>query len=84
MISGASSRFQDAAGAVRTMSSTPLNPIQKLRPTKARTRAYQRRLRGTAYGRAASSATPANSIAMRVMFDPICESMTYVSSVPIP
>src|SRR6478735_5196307 len=84
LTSGASSRFQDAAGAVRTMSSTLLKPIQKLSPAKARTRAYQRRLRGTAYGRAASSATPANSIAIRVMFDPICESTTYVSSVPSP
>ncbi|CAO0828641.1 hypothetical protein SMICM17S_04705 [Streptomyces microflavus] len=60
---------------VRTMSSTPLKPIQKLSPANARTSAYHRRLRGTVYGRAASSTIPANSIAMRVTFDPICESM---------
>ncbi len=63
-------------GAVLTMSSTPLKPIQKFSPANARTSAYHLRERGTVYGSAASSTTPANSIAIRETFEPICESTT--------
>lgn len=75
MTSGASSRAQEAVGAVRTMSSTLLKPIQKFSPVNAMISAYQRRERGAVYGSAARNTTPAKSIAIRVMFEPIWESM---------
>ena len=71
LTSGASSRFQDAVGAVRTMSSTALKPIQKFRPAKTMTSAYHFRERGRVNGSAASSTTPANSIGSRETFEPI-------------
>lgn len=67
---------------MRMTSSTPLKPIQKFSPAKASTSAYQRRERGAVYGRAASSTTPAKSIGSREMFEPICESISQVRSVP--
>ena len=58
---------------VCTTSSAVLNPIQPLKPSRPCTIAYHLRERGTANGSAASSTTPANSIARREMLEPICE-----------
>lgn len=84
MTSGASSRAQEAAGVVRTTSSTDLKPIQPTNTRNDRTITYHLRLRGTANGRAAISTTPVNSIASRVMLDPICELISHTSSTPSP
>ncbi|CAM5314837.1 hypothetical protein TPAU25S_00952 [Tsukamurella paurometabola] len=69
---------------VCTTSSTDLKPIQPLKPTTARTSAYHLTDLGTANGSAATSTTPPNSIASRVMFDPICELISHTSTMPSP
>src|SRR5688500_17173479 len=68
---GASSRAQDAAGIALMVSSTALKPIHATNPAEATTSAYHLRERGTVNGSAAISTTPANSIASRVMLEPI-------------
>lgn len=83
LTSGASSCDQDAAGAVLMTSSTDLKPIQPLKPTKASAIAYHLRERGTAKGSAAIRATPANSIASRLMFEPICELTSQTRMTPM-
>ncbi len=54
------------------------------KPTSASTTAYHLRERGTVNGSAATSATPANSIASRVMLEPICELITHTSTTARP
>ncbi len=66
------------------MSSTDLNPIHVAKPTLAMTMAYHLRLRGTVNGSAASSTAPPNSIASRVMFEPICELISQTRTTETP
>ncbi|GHG76090.1 hypothetical protein GCM10018980_73800 [Streptomyces capoamus] len=80
LISGASSRAQEAAGVVWMMSSTDLKPIQPAKPSSASTVTYHLRVFGTVYGRAAISVAPANSIGSREMFEPICELISHTST----
>lgn len=69
---------------VLTVSSTDLNPIQPTKPTTATTIAYQVRDRGTANGSAATSTTPANSMASRVMLEPIWELISQTMTIARP
>ncbi|CAM5306897.1 hypothetical protein SAURM35S_07716 [Streptomyces aurantiogriseus] len=66
------------------MSSTDLKPIQPTKTSEDTTITYHLRLRGTANGSAAISTTPANSMASRVMLDPICELTIHTSSTASP
>src|SRR5690349_23820096 len=84
LTSGASSRAQEAAGVVRTTSSTDLKPIQPTNSSDDRTITYHLRLRGTANGSAARSTTPETSIGSRVMLEPICELISHTPSTPSP